>query len=259
VAELDDWERLAPWRDAPGSAGVLTDYDGTVAPIVDQPEAAVPLPGTAEVLTALARRHPMVAVVSGRPVAYLLDRLGPLPGVTMVGLYGLERAEGGTVRALPEADRWRPVVAQVTSAATAAAPPGVSIEPKGLTVGIHFRLAPREAGWATGWAAEQAARTGLVVHHGKMSLELVPPVSTDKGVVTARLSDGLKAVCFLGDDLGDLPAFDVLTRLALRGVATLSIAVRSPESPPQVLRAADLVVDGPEGALAFMQRLAAAG
>ena len=84
-------DRLAPWRSAPGSAGVLTDFDGTLAPIVDDPEAARPLDGVAPVLARLGLRYRVVAVVSGRPVAYLLDRLGSPKGVTLVGLYGLEK------------------------------------------------------------------------------------------------------------------------------------------------------------------------
>jgi trehalose 6-phosphate phosphatase len=247
--------RLAPWRESPSSAGVVTDFDGTLSPIVDDPDAAQPLLGAAETLARLARRYAMVAVVSGRPVAYLVDRLGPLPGVTLVGLYGLEKWDRGAVQPLPEADRWRQIVAQVAAAARTEAPPGVYVEPKELTVGVHFRQAPWHAGWVTAWAEAQAQRTGLVVHHGKMAVELIPPVATDKGVVVTGLAKGLAAACYLGDDLGDLPAFVALARLRLAGVATLAVAVRSDETPTPLLDQADLVVDGPEGALAFLQQL----
>jgi trehalose 6-phosphate phosphatase len=247
---------LAPWLAAPGRAGVLTDFDGTLSPIVDDPEAAQPLPGAVDLLARLAARYRTVAVVSGRPVAYLLDRLGPLPGVTMVGLYGLEKREGGAIEVLPEVRRWRETVDSVAAASETAAPAGVYVERKGLAVGLHYRQAPEAASWVLAWAVDQAGRTGLVVHHGKMSLELVPPVPTDKGLVVAALAEGLDAACYVGDDVGDLPAFAALADLRNQGVATLAVAVRSGEEPPELVEQADLVVDGAEGAMAFLRRLA---
>jgi trehalose 6-phosphate phosphatase len=251
--------QLAPWRDDPETSGVLTDFDGTLSAIVDDPEAAVALQGATETLTRLAGRYRTVAVISGRPVAYLMDRLAlpPGAGVALIGLYGLETATGQAVTTLPEARPWRDVVAQVADAAEAEAPPGVYVERKGLTVGLHVRRAPQWADWVEAWAAEQARSRGLVVHAGKMSRELVPPVETDKGVVVARLARGLEAVCFLGDDLGDLPAFAALDRLAATGVHTLKVAVRSQECPPALLATADIVVEGPAGALALLQDLEA--
>lgn len=234
---------------------MLTDFDGTLSPIVDDPEQARPLPGAADTLARLARRYRTVAVISGRPVAYLIDRLGPPAGVSLVGLYGLEKGGPDAVIVLPEAGRWRQCVDQVAAAAETEVPPGVYVERKGLTVGLHVRRAPEQAAWVDAWADEQARRTGLVVHHGKMALELVPPVDSDKGRVVTELADGLRAVCYLGDDLGDLPAFDALTRLAATGLATLAVAVRSSESPAALLAQADVIVDGPEGALAFLQQL----
>lgn len=249
-------ERLAPWRDTPATAGVLTDFDGTLSPIVDDPEVARPLPGAAATLGALARRYPTVAVISGRPVAYLMAQLGPPPGVTLVGLYGLEKAQRGVVSVLPAARRWRPIVDRVAANAVTEAPPGVYVERKGLTLSLHVRRAPEHAGWAMRWAEHQAGATGLVVRPAKMSVELVPPGNTDKGSVVAGLADGLEAVCYLGDDVGDLPAFATLAVLAAAGVHTLAVAVQSVETPRQLLDEADVVVDGPEGALAFLVQLA---
>jgi trehalose 6-phosphate phosphatase len=83
-------------------------------------------------------------------------------------------------------------------------------------------------------------------------------VATDKGTIVARAAAGLAAACFLGDDVGDLPAFAALDRLAGAGTATVKVAVRSVESPPALLDQADLVVDGPAGALAVLEHLASA-
>jgi trehalose 6-phosphate phosphatase len=88
-----------------------------------------------------------------------------------------------------------------------------------------------------------------------MSFELHPPIAADKGTAVRDLADGLAAVCFLGDDLGDLPAFAELQRLADEGVATVRVAVRSDEAPEELLDAADVVVDGPEGARDLLRQL----
>jgi trehalose 6-phosphate phosphatase len=105
------------------------------------------------------------------------------------------------------------------------------------------------------WTADQALRTGLIAHPAKMSVELRPPVEADKGRVVTELAAGLDAVCFVGDDRGDLPAFAALADLAAEGVQTLAVAVSSEEAPPELLAAADLVVAGPEGALALLRAL----
>lgn len=237
---------------------MLSDFDGTLAPIVEDPDAARPLPGVTDALQALAGRYQTVAVISGRPVSYLTAQLGASEGVVLVGLYGLEQAAGNGVEILPEARQWRPAVDQVAATAEREAPPGVYVERKGLSVGLHFRRAPQHAGWVEAWSEQQAAVTGLVKHRGKQAVELVPPVATDKGRVVTDLAQGLTAVCYLGDDLGDLPAFGALHHLAASGVSTLAVAVRSPESPPELLAQADAAVEGPQGALGLLQRLTSA-
>jgi trehalose 6-phosphate phosphatase len=250
-------DRLAPWVDQPQRAGVLVDYDGTIAPIVDDPDTAIPFPGAVDTLTRLAARYQVVAVISGRPVAFLSEQLDSPPGLILVGLYGLERVRDGATETHPEADRWRSVVDRVAAAAEAQAPAGVNVERKGLAVTLHVRTAPQEGSWIETWAAKAAAATGLSAMAGRKSVELRPPVDADKGTVVTELATDLGAACFLGDDRGDLPAFEALRRLAERGVHTLAVAVGSDESPPELLEAADVVVLGPPGALALLNRLAA--
>ncbi|HSS11457.1 MAG TPA: hypothetical protein VLL25_16350, partial [Acidimicrobiales bacterium] len=87
-------------------------------------------------------------------------------------------------------------------------------------------------------------------------VELRPPVEADKGTVVEELASGLDAVCFIGDDRGDLPAFAALARLAAEGRDTLAIAVNSDEAPTELLAAADVVVDGPSGVLDLLEALA---
>jgi trehalose 6-phosphate phosphatase len=247
--------RLGPWLTSPETAGVFTDFDGTLSPIVDDPATAGPLPGAESVLAGLADRFARVAVISGRPVAYLLERLSGAGSVVLSGLYGLERARGGTIEEVPAALPWRQVVERVASEAETSAPPGVRVERKGLAVTLHVRTAPERAGWVNEWAAARVAETGLVAHPGKMSVELRPPVEADKGTVVTELAQGLEAVCFLGDDRGDLPAFAALAELSARGVHTLAVAVSSDEAPAELVDAADLVVPDPEGALFLLETL----
>lgn len=248
-------EVFDPLLGDPPNAAVLTDFDGTLAPVVDDPSTALGLPGTAAVLRALTARYAVVAVVSGRPVAFLRDRLGL--GLRLSGLYGLEDSDAaGQVVVASTATTWAPVMAGCVERAVAAL--GHLVEPKGLSLTLHFRTVPEREAEVRAWAAAEAARSGLVVRGAKASVELHPPVEADKGTVVMAAVSGLRAACFLGDDVGDLPAFDALDRLAVGGVHTVRVGVRTDEAPPELLERADLVVEGPEGALAVLRHLATA-
>ena len=89
-----------------------------------------------------------------------------------------------------------------------------------------------------------------------MSVELHPPIAADKGTALEALAGGFGAVCFVGDDRGDLPAYDALDRMAARGVHALRVAVASDEAPAELLARADLVLDGPPAVVALLRRLA---
>jgi len=255
IAGLPD--ALAPLCDRPAESALFLDYDGTLAPIVDDPAAARPHPGVPEVLDRLTGRFGLVAVVSGRPAAFLLGALGRPAGLYVAGLYGMEVAAPGVgVRVEGAAERWRPVVAEVAGRAEAQAPRGTGVEVKGLTVTLHWRSRPDAAGWSERFCATESARTGLVTQPGRMALELRPPLATDKGTVVRRLGAGRAAVGCFGDDLGDLPAFEALTDLAAAGAAVCRVAVVDEESPPEVAAAADVVVEGTDGAMRLLKVLA---
>jgi len=236
---------------------VFVDFDGVLSPIVADFDRAEPLPGTPERLRRLAGRFARVAVISGRPVSYLLRHLSGSGSTHLVGLYGMERSAGGsgTVDTVATAVPWRATLSMVADEAEAMAPKGVVVERKGLATTIHYRAAPERGAWAVQFAARQATERGVVAHPGKMSVELRPPIATDKGTVVAELSSGLAAVCFIGDDEGDMPAFAELSRLRAKGIATLAVAVAAEETPNRLLAAADLLVDGPAGAVRFLDSL----
>jgi trehalose 6-phosphate phosphatase len=236
---------------APERTGIFTDFDGTLSTIVEDPLAARPIPGAVEALAALAERYGRVAVVSGRPVLFLAEHLGVSDRLLLCGLYGLERMHGAERVTVPGAAQWRAAIETAVERALGEAPAGVTVEDKGLAMTVHFRSRPEAAAWAVAWAGNEAARSGLAVHSARRSVELRPPVDTDKGTVVRELLVGLDAACFVGDDIGDLPAFDAVHTVE-SGVA---VAVRSAEAPHELLAAADLIVEGPEGALDFLTGL----
>lgn len=244
------------WWGSPGTAGVFTDFDGTLSEIVADPSAARPLPGAKSVLADLSGRLARVAVISGRPVSYLEHHLGDVPRLHLIGFYGLETLCDGHLEVAAEARPWEPVVAGVVEEARKVAPPGVDLEPKGLSAVLHARRRPEHLDWALSWAAEVAERTGLVPRPGRMSVELLPPVGIDKGTVVGGLGTGLSAIAFVGDDTGDIPAFDALDRLRDDGAQTLAVAAVSAEVPTALSERADAVVDGPAGVLGLLEELA---
>jgi trehalose 6-phosphate phosphatase len=242
----------------PARAAVIVDFDGTLAPIVDDPPAATPLPEAAATLRRLTRRVGRVAVVSGRPVDFLRERL-PVDGLTLFGQYGVERFEGTDVTTAPAAAGWADVVRRAGDEAERRLP-GLFVERKGaVAVALHWRQRPDLEAEATDLGRGLATGLGLRLEPGRQVLELRPPLAVDKGTAVEELVDGCSAALFMGDDLGDIAAFDTLTRLVAEGRLTqaVRVAVRSPETPAELLDRADLAVDGPHGALEFLDRLVA--
>ncbi len=254
---------LQPLAAEPDRSALFLDFDGTLAAIVEDPTAARPLPGVPALLAALASRFALVAVISGRPTAFLAEVLGSPPGVTLAGLYGLERALSG-----PAHRAWASVIDEVVAEATATAPQGVYVEPKGLTVTLHWRRAPAQKDWVVGFAARQHEARDLTIHEGRHERELRPPLDVDKGTVVRALvaehderAEPLRAVAAFGDDIGDLPAFAALDELraaAVRPLTAVRVAAVDTESPPAVAAAADLSVPGAAGAVALLRALAEA-
>ena len=251
-SSLSVTELLAPFRADPDGSGVFSDFDGTLAPIVDDPAAARPLDGVVDVLARLAGRYGRVGVISGRPAGFLRGFLGGR-GLLLSGLYGLEYVDDdGNVRAIEEAEPWRDVIERVVAAARDA---GLPVERKGLAVTVHYRADRAREAAVKEWVDEQAAATDLTVHSARMSYELRPPIRLDKGTVLAEAAHGRRQVCFLGDDTGDLTAFDALDRMAAEGVTVVKVGVESEEAPPELLERADITAAGPEGSLSVLQSL----
>lgn len=244
---------LEPLLRFPEKTGIFTDFDGTLAPIVDDPDAARPIDGAVEALAALTPVFARVGVLSGRPLTFLQPFFPPT--VLLAGLYGLETSLGGVRSDHPLGGVWREVVDDVASVSVARGPVGMRVESKGLSLTFHYREHPEVATEVELWAHQQAARSGLQCRTARMSFELHPPIPADKGTAIADLATDLDAVCFIGDDVADLRAFDALDALAQRGAYALRVAVRSDEESPELVRRADLSVDGPPGVLELVEYL----
>ena len=245
-------------RADPARAVLLFDFDGTLAPVVDEPAAAAAPAPVLERLERLARSYRAVGIVSGRPLAFLADRLPP--GLALSGLYGLETSLGGVVAEHPEAPAWRDAVARAVAAASVAAGPdgplqGLVVESKGISLTLHWRTAPALEADATAFGEELAARVGLHARPAKRSIELHPPVAIDKGTAVRSLADGAEAVLYVGDDVGDLPALAALAELAAGGAATLGLVVGSSELPDALRAAADAVLPTQASVLELLDAL----
>lgn len=247
---------LRPLVEAPQRAGLFCDFDGTLAAIVADPSAVVPLAGAPAILGSLAASLARVGVISGRPLGFLRTHLGD-SGADLWGLYGLEHlTPGGVVETDPDALTWRTALDAAARAAALDLGGGVGVEPKGLSLTVHYRSDPAMEAEVGRWTRERAEASGLVAHPAKMSWELRVPLDRDKGRVLSSASAELSAVAFLGDDVGDLPGFDALDDLAAAGCHTVAIGVASAEAPSELLERADVVVDGPEAAVALLGSLA---
>jgi len=240
------------------------DFDGTLSPVVDDPEAARPLHGIVELLGPLASRFVAVAIISGRPAPYLAEHVGA-PGVRYLGLYGLQEMHEGRVRVDPRLEAALPMVTAAEAslrASSAVRESGAWIEDKVYSVAVHTRRIPDRDLWTDEidrTARQIAEQHGLEVVPGKMVWELRPAVRSDKGDGVRRVvaESGARVIVMVGDDLGDLPAFAAVSELVSEGLGGMRVAVRSEESPPELLSRADLVLEGPEGVLEFLRRLAA--
>ena len=247
---------------SPAHALIATDYDGTLAPIVDDPAAAVPAPGAAAALTRLATRVGTVAVITGRAAAEAvsLGGLAQVPGLIVLGHYGAQRWQAGELTAPPAPPGVQAVRAALPGLlAELGAPEGTAVEDKGTALAVHTR---RTADPAAALALLReplrrlAGHAGLTVEPGRLVLELRPP-GMDKGAALRALAAerAARAVLFCGDDLGDLAAFAAVRQLRAEGIPGCAVASQSPESP-RVAEAADLVVDGPPGIVRLLAALA---
>jgi trehalose 6-phosphate phosphatase len=256
---------LEPLRADPHRAAILTDVDGTLAPIAERAEDAAVPAAARDVLAKLSERFGLVGAVSGRQ-AEEARRLVGLDGIAYAGNHGLELLLPGEEAARTDpslAGRERDAaefMAGVDAARLDAA--GLRREDKGAIQALHWRGAEDEAG-AERRAHEiaiEAGKDGLEPHWGRKVLELRPVGGGGKGAAVASLLAGeaLDRAVYAGDDRTDLDAFRRLDELRRDGelVAAVRVGVLSPEGPAELTEESDLAVGGPSGWLAMLEWLA---
>ena len=266
----DAEQRYAALVAVASSTVVGLDFDGTLAPIVDDPESAHIHPDAPEVLVALSEVVCAVAVVTGRPARKVLalgglDDVGREVGdagreLYVFGQYGFERWSSserrvvsprppqglsGFLRDLPKALREAEAV-------------DAYVEDKGLAIAVHTRrLADPAAAYERlePRLRDLAERYDLVLEPGRNVIEVRSPGS-DKGDVVRALVEqtGAGGFLFAGDDLGDVEAFEAVAELRDAGMPTLLVCSASDEESALVSRS-DVVVHGPEGVLELLSRL----
>jgi trehalose 6-phosphate phosphatase len=246
------WEKLEAWSHEPKTAAILTDIDGTLAPIVPTPDLSEVPEELLLLLKHLAGSYRIVAGISGRATPDAKKLLG-LEDVVYYGNHGFEILRDGAVEVVPEAMPYEDKVRELEELAREELErEGAFVEDKGITASIHYRNAPPEVGeLCKAFAKREGERLGLRITVGRGVVEARPPIRADKGTAVRRLVEeyGPERALFIGDDTTDLDAFRALEELREEGVLleTLRIGVRSDEGPPEIVSEADLVVDGVEG------------
>lgn len=253
--------------DRPGRTVIALDFDGTLAPIVPDPEQARAHPDAVAALAALAPKVASVAVVTGRPAGVAVRHGGfaGVPGLehlVVLGHYGAERwdAVTGTVTAPAPHPGVAAVRAELPGLLDGVgAWQGTWTEEKGRAVAVHTRRAtdPQAAFEALrAPLTDLAARHGLILEPGRLVLELRPP-GMDKGVALREYlaETAAGSVLYAGDDLGDLPAFAAVEKLRTEGTPGLLVCSGSTEVT-ELSERADLVVDGPAGVVHLLSAIA---
>jgi trehalose 6-phosphate phosphatase len=258
-------ELLAPLRAEPGASAVLCDIDGTLAPIVSDPEDARVPDETRAVLRDLAGGYGLVACVTGRPALEARWMVG-IEEITYSGNHGLELLPPGAEDPVLDpavadgARRARDFVLDLDAEDVSAAQ--LRLENKGPIQALHWREAVDQHAAHEGARriASQAEAAGLVPHWGRKVLEIRPVADIDKGTAAFRLLSEaqIEIAVFGGDDRGDLDAFAALREMAaarkLREAVCVGVA--SDEAPPELGERADAVVEGPDGFLGVLRALA---
>jgi trehalose 6-phosphate phosphatase len=178
------------------------DYDGTLAPIVRDPDRAALRPSTRRLLREVARAYPCV-VISGRSRADVRRRLRGILLAEVIGNHGGEPWHA-SARARREVRRWLTRLQDRLGGI-----PGVVIEDKGLSLSVHYRRA-REKSRARARILAAAARLREAsVKAGKLVVNVLPAGAPDKGqaLVRTRALLGCDTAVYLGDDETDEDVF----------------------------------------------------
>jgi len=196
---------------------VALDFDGTLAPIEDDPDAPEITEANRLAVQRLAD-HPntLVAVVSGRQLADLRPRVG-IDGIRYVGNHGLEYTVDGEREVHSEAEARMADLraAREETEARLADMAGVHVEDKAVTLTVHYRRAKDATAEDVTAVVEDVVDPieGLQTGSGKMIVEVKPTIEWHKGAIVEQLREEVPdswQTVYVGDDTTDEDAFEVL-------------------------------------------------
>lgn len=225
---------------------VVTDFDGTLAPIIDDPEEVRPSPGAAEALEELASRVRSLVLLTGRSRESLSQVLPPdaIPHVRTLCNYGVD-------------DLWReidlrPLDRFREQLAFAVLPSGVKVEEKAYSLAVHTRGSDNPIGnlHTTYLAlAPLAANLGLTIHRGRDVLDFSVSTMTKASAVKRLIAEVEPlGIIIFGDDHSDIGAFQSIT------LPKLTVGVVSHEVE-EMEYIADVALNSPAEVVGFMQEL----
>ncbi|AZI58955.1 bifunctional alpha,alpha-trehalose-phosphate synthase (UDP-forming)/trehalose-phosphatase [Nakamurella antarctica] len=234
---------------------VAVDFDGTLAPIVDDPAMAAPNPDSMVALHSLAAiAGTEVAIISGRAMAVLPELLGgDLSAFHLVGSHGAEGvAAAGSTRGseiLTPAASQRLVQLRRELQELTAEFADIRLEMKPAGVAVHLRGSDDRHAEAVTANIELGPATwpGVHVLRGKKVIELTV-IGADKGQALDALRRRFRAtaVIFIGDDITDEHAFATLggSDLGVKvgpGTTTARTRIDSPETVAHLLTVLHIV------------------
>ena len=242
------------------------DFDGTLAPIVDDPEQAYADPAAVSALGRIGALM-QVVVITGRPARTAVqlggfDQIPGLGGMVVLGQYGIERWNALTREFVipPEPPEIVAVASEIPGILGPLGLDEARIEHKGRAVGVHTRELPDPAGALrdlTGPLTMLADRNGLQVEPGKNVLE-IRAAGFDKGDALREVLAEFAArnVIFAGDDLGDLPAFRLVLELRAQGQVNGLLVCSASHEEDALTEISDVVVAGSVGVAEWLNALA---
>ena len=252
--------------DSPSDTLIATDFDGTLAPIVEDPAQASADRRAVAALGRLGQYVGTVVVITGRSARTAVKlggfrEIAGLGSMIVLGQYGVERWNAVDDEYLlpPEPPEVSAAAKELPEILDSLGLAGARIEDKGRAIAVHTRLLPDPEGALVkleGRLRELAARHGLVLEPGKKVWEIRAP-GMDKGVALRSIVDetGARQVIFAGDDLGDLSAFRAVRDLSSAGVAGFLVCSASTEEDA-LTELSDVIVDGPTGLATWLNELA---
>jgi trehalose 6-phosphate phosphatase len=182
------------------------DFDGTLAPIMAEPDRVQMRPETAALFSHVCMLYPCAAI-SGRSRNDVSSRLGGAPVRYVIGNHGIEAGpEDMPTLARPIAR------ARMLLGMALADEQGVAIEDKHFSLSLHYRNAPHHrAACSAILKALRVLPHGLRAVPGQMVINIVPEGAPNKGdsLLALRARENARGALFVGDDVTDEDAFRV--------------------------------------------------